>query len=407
MSESSPFGVVRLPDFVHFGAGARVSITPSVLKYGRRVLVCCDPFLATTPDFQDTVDVLHKRGAVVRVMTDVVPELPVESIERAAAAAGEFAPDVVVGYGGGSALDLAKLVALLLVHPGPLSAYYGENAVPGPVLPLVAVPTTAGTGSEVTPVAVVSDPERDLKVGVSSPYLIPRVAVVDPLLSVGAPAGVTAHSGIDAFVHAVESYTSAVREVQWGEELPVFVGRNQLSSLFALEAVRLIGGSLRTAVNEPGNIAAREAMSYGSLLAGMAFGSAGTHLSHALQYPIGAITKTPHGLGTGLMLPYVMQAALPSSGRELAQIAQALGVAGSDERSSAVAAVEAIASLVSDIGIPVTLAEIGITEEQVPRIAELSLSVKRLAHNSTLTADQQTFERILRAALHGDRASLS
>jgi alcohol dehydrogenase class IV len=148
-------------------------------------------------------------------------------------------------------------------------------------------------------------------------------------------------------------------------------------------------------------------MSYGSLLAGMAFGSAGTHLSHALQYPIGAITKTPHGLGTGLMLPYVMQAALPSSGRELAQIAQALGVAGSDERSSAVAAVEAIASLVSDIGIPVTLAEIGITEEQVPRIAELSLSVKRLAHNSTLTADQQTFERILRAALHGDRASLS
>jgi alcohol dehydrogenase class IV len=379
-----------------------------VLRYGRRALLVCDPFLATTAEFEVAVTTLVAAGVQIETLTDVVPELPVWSIEQAAEAARSFAPDVVVGFGGGSALDLAKLIALLLVHPGPLSAYYGENAVPGPVLPLIAVPTTAGTGSEVTPVAVVSDPERELKVGVSSPYLIPRVAIVDPELTFGAPAGVTAYSGIDAFVHAVEVFTSAQRTADFGAELPVFVGNNALSSLLALEAIRLIGGSLRRAVAEPGNIAARTEMSYGALLAGMAFGSAGTHLSHALQYPIGALSKTPHGLGTGVMLPFVMQRAVVSSAPELARIAAALGVAesGRDEAEQAQAAVDAIAALVHDIGLPSRLGEIGITHEQVGRIAELSLSVKRLAANSTLPADPETFEQILVAAISGDRDSL-
>lgn len=401
------FGVLRLPDHVHFGGGSRVSITPAVRRYGRRVLVCCDPFLATTDDFESSIVSLTAGGATVEVLTEVIPELPIDSIERAAGLARRFSPDVILGYGGGSALDLAKLVALLFTHPGPLSTYYGENAVPGPVLPLIAVPTTAGTGSEVTPVAVISDPGRELKVGISSPYLIPRVAIVDPELTMAAPAAVTAHAGIDAFVHAVESYTAAVREPEWQDDLPVFVGRNALSSVLALEAVRLIGGSLRTAVHKPDDISAREAMSYGSMLAGMAFGTAGTHFSHALQYPIGAATKTPHGLGTGLMLPYVMRAILPTSRAQLAQIAGALGVAGVSEEVSALAAIDETARLVVDIGLPGSLADIGIEEHQIPRIAELALSVARLAGNATLHADQATFERILSAALHGDPSALT
>src|SRR5690606_35371534 len=154
-----------------------------------------DPFLASTEPFGELVAALREAGRSVEVLTRVPPELPVPEVHLAAQEAAGFGPDVVIGYGGGSALDAAKLVCLLLSHGGELPGYYGENAVPGPVLPLIAVPTTAGTGSEVTPVAVVSDPDRELKVGVSSPWLVPAVAIVDPELTMGAPAGVTVHSG--------------------------------------------------------------------------------------------------------------------------------------------------------------------------------------------------------------------
>src|SRR5690606_6529491 len=252
---------------------------------------------------------------------------PVDHVAAAAEAARGFAPDVVVAWGGGSALDLGKLLALLLVHPGPLADYYGEHRVPGPVLPIVAVPTTAGTGSEGTPVAVVSDPDRELKVGVSDAALIPRVAIVDPELTIGAPAPVTAYAGIDAIVHAAESFTAAPRDPVWSDPLPIFVGRNRFSSLLALDALAAMGDALPRAVRDGGDLEARERMAWGSLLAGLAFGSGGTHLSHALQYPIGALTHTPHGLGTGLLLPYVLEACAPQTADRLAAMAGALGVA--------------------------------------------------------------------------------
>ncbi len=400
------FGVLRLPDHVHLGAGSRASLPGLLAGYGRRVVVCCDPFLAATAHFDELVAGLRAAGLEVVVLTDVVPELPVDAVERAVRAAREARPDVVVGYGGGSALDLGKLVALRLVHDRPLAEFYGENAVPGPVLPFAAVPTTAGTGSEVTPVAVVSDPDRELKVGVSSPHLVPRVAIVDPELGVGAPPAVTAHSGIDALVHAIESYTAGGRAPVWRDPLAVFVGRNRMSSLLALEAVRVIGGNLRTAVHRGSDLAAREGMAYGALLAGMAFGSAGTHLSHALQYPIGALTHAPHGLGTGLMLPYVMRACLPAAEAELADVAAALGVGRGDPAAAARAAIDEVAALLADIGIPRTLGELGITAEQLPRIAALALQVRRLAGNAMVEATPELFDRILAAALHGDLEGL-
>lgn len=401
-------GVLRLPDHIHFGAGARASVAPGVRRYGRRAVVVCDPFLSASADFAQLLADLEGAGVSVHIETGVVPELPTDSVTAAAVRSAAFKADVVVGYGGGSALDLAKLVALLLAHGGELSAYYGENAVPGPVLPLIAVPTTAGTGSEVTPVAVVSDPARELKVGVSSPHLVPRVAVVDPELTMGAPASVSAHAGIDAFVHAVEAFTASVRPPEWSTaDLPVFVGKNALSDVLAIEAVQLLGSSLRRVVADGTDRDARADAARGSLLAGMAFASAGTHLSHALQYPIGAMTKTPHGLGTGLMLPYVMQAVLPASTPQLALIGRALGVPADEEKEQAQAAVDAIASLTADIGIPATLADIGIEASELPRIAELAASVTRLASNSMLDIDRAALERILRAAHSGERAALT
>src|SRR5690606_28049029 len=233
------------------------------------VLAIVDPFLTETPIFREIVDAVEGAGLEIVVYSDIKPELPVASLD----AAGEFArtvdPDVILAIGGGSALDAAKLVGLLARHGGPLSAYYGENAVPGPILPLVAVPTTAGTGSEVTPVAVISDPDRELKVGISSPHLIPVAAVVDPEFTFGAPAAVTAFSGIDALVHLVESYTSAPLDLDWSGEVPVFTGRNLFSELIALQGMERLGRWLAVAVAEPEDRRAREEVAFASLLGGM------------------------------------------------------------------------------------------------------------------------------------------
>ncbi|WP_285251176.1 iron-containing alcohol dehydrogenase [Pseudarthrobacter sp. fls2-241-R2A-168] len=399
---------MRLPGNVLFGNGASAAIAETLKEFGQRVFIVVDPFLATTDAFQEVKAAITAGGTATRVYTDIQPELPVDTLTAAARTAAEFEPDVILGYGGGSALDASKLVALLLSYPGPLSNYYGENAVPGPVLPLVAVPTTAGTGSEVTPVAVISDPERELKVGISSPHLVPSAAIVDPQLTFGAPASVTAHSGVDALVHAIESYTAAPFVHDWSKTLPVFVGRNLLSSPYSLEAVRKIGGSLVTAVTTPGDDLARADMAYGSLLAGMAFGATGTHLSHALQYPIGALTKTPHGLGTGMMLPFVLQACAPGIPSELSTIGDALGTgcSGSAEDRAA-AAIDAVERICLQIGLPKSLREIGIAREDLPRIAELAASVKRLVSIAPVPADVEFLQRILEAAFEGDRNQLS
>jgi alcohol dehydrogenase class IV len=402
----SPFGLLRLPGNVAFGTGAIDSIGEVTAVFGRRVFVCADPFIASTKNYRQAAESMAAAGLTVETFTDVVPELPVDAVQAAGGVARSFAPDVIVGFGGGSAMDLAKLVALLVSHDAPLATFYGENRVPGPVVPVVAVPTTAGTGSEVTPVAVVSDPGRELKVGVSSPWLIPQRAIVDPVLGVGAPPPVTAYAGIDALVHAVEAFTAACRKPVWDEVLPVFVGRNRFSSLLALEAIRVIGGSLRAAVNEPDELSPRVAMAWGSLLAGMAFGTGGTHLSHALQYPVGAATKTPHGLGTGLLLPYVMQACLPETAGELAEIASALGCGGAGTDEAARRAIDAVRSLTADIGIPRTLADIGVEREQLGRFAELALGVTRLAGNAALPPTRPLFDAILDAAYSGDRSGL-
>lgn len=367
-------GTLRLPARVHFGFGVRAQL-PELVR-GRRTLAVVDPFLAGTRFYDETIGALSSE---VRVHTDITPELPVGTLDAAGALAREFRPEVVVGIGGGSALDAAKLIALLSTHDGPLSRYYGENLVPGPSVPVIALPTTAGTGSEVTPVAVVSDPGRELKVGVSSPFLVPAAALVDPELTLGSPRAVTAFAGIDALVHAVESFTARPLAAGWTGPQPVFTGRNALSEPIALEAAGRLGRWLPIAVAEPGNRTARQEVARGALLAGIAFGSTGTHLCHALQYPIGALTKTPHGLGTGLMLPYVIEAV--ARDREGAARLATLGAAlegVSPAEASAERTLARVTELNRAIGVPPSLAAIGVGAEQLPRIAERALASRRL-----------------------------
>lgn len=402
MPEVTGSGTLRLPSRVHVGYGTRHHLAEVASIYGRRALVVVDPFLVGTPLFTGMLESLADIGVDVRVHADIVPELPVDTLDGAATAAREHGADMIVAIGGGSALDAAKLVALLCAHGGPLSRYYGENLVPGPIVPIIALPTTAGTGSEVTPVAVVTDPDRELKVGISSPFLVPTAAIVDPELTLGAPASVTAFSGIDALVHAIESYTARVLEPVWATTTPVFTGRNVLAEPMALQAAALLGPWLPVAVVEPGHRPARAHVARGALMAGIAFGSTGTHLCHALQYPIGALTKTPHGLGTGLMLPYVIDTvrADPDVARRLTEIGAALeGI--SPPEASPHRTLSRVVAINRAIGVPATLAEIGVMRDQLPQIAELALRSARLLAIAPVEPSRDVLLDLLERAYSG------
>lgn len=386
------FGVLRAPNILNFGTGARAAIPVEARKYGTRVGIVVDPFFTNTPDFRAVLAALEDAGLTYRVYSGVIPELPLDSIDAAAAAFADFSPDAVLGYGGGSAIDLAKLVALKLSQPGDISRFYGQNKVRGPVLPVIAVPTTAGTGSEVTPVAVVSDLAYGMKMGVSDPALIPRVAIVDPELTVRAPQSVTAFSGIDALAHAIESYTARESAPDWNTPLPVAIGSNRLSAVFALEATRALDTSLVAAYEDGGNLEARRNNAYGATMAGIAFGNAGVHLGHAIQYPLGALTKTPHGMGTGLLLPYVMRACFTVRTERLAELGDVLApLNAASVEARAEAGIRRVSEICASIGLPSSLREMGVAADQIDDIVEKSIGSTRLVGN---TPFEVTFERV-------------
>lgn len=383
---------------IFFGWGAVNELRNAPREFGRRALICTDRNLIASGIVDQVRGVLEESGAEVLVFQEGRPEVDLATIEKAVDAARDFAPDVVIGLGGGSNIDLGKCVALLLRHPGPLSQYYGENMVPGPVVPFIGVPTTAGTGSEVSPVAVVADPDRAMKVGVSSRLLFPKWAVVDPALTLTCPPHVTAHSGMDALSHAIESFCTRV-PVGRGTQ-PIFCGKNPISDALDRYAIELIARSLRTAVREPSNRQAREDMALASLLAGMAFSAAGNAATHALQYPVGEATHTPHGLGNAVLLPAVMRAILETRIPEMAFIARALdpSLATVSDREAAERAPDLVAQLADDVQIPRGLRSIGMTREQLPEMARLAAGIRRLLDLSPVDHDENDLLRILEEA---------
>lgn len=403
------FGLVRAPGQIVFGEGCSAGLGEIVVRLGTRVLVCTDQRMGDDPACRSLVDAMTRAGATVLVYTGVEAELPVPSLEASVSQLRAHDPQVIVGLGGGSSMDFAKALAVLLAHGGSLRDYYGELKVPGPTVPVVAVPTTAGTGSEVTPVSVVTDPDQVLKVGVSSPYLIPAVAVVDPVLSYGCPPTLTAHAGADALAHCVEAFTAVRRDDPAG--LPtrrVFVGKSVLTDMYALAGIELIARSLRRAASATPDDAARRDMQLGALYGGLAFGTAGTAGAHAIQYPIGALTHTSHGEGVGLLLPFLMAYNAPVRSAELATIAAVFGVA--DDASSvderAWAAVLAVRRLMLDVGIRPTLADLGLREDQLDWVATSAMRVTRLMENNPRPVDEAAARAITEAAYLGDLTKL-
>lgn len=392
------WSVFRAPAEVVWGRGVAELVGEFAERRGRKVLVVTDRGVSASGIAGRVVELLRVRDLEVRVVDDVLPEFDYATVGAVAASAA--GSEVIVAVGGGSCMDMAKLAALQLAEGGDVRRFIGEGLVTRPILPVIAVPTTAGTGSEATPVAVATDAERGIKAGVSSRYLIPEVALVDPELTDGCPSGVTAASGIDALTHAIESYTATVRSLPMS--VPEgFIGRNPLSDSHALEAVRLIGASLADCVVAP-HPGARDLMSRGSLLAGISFGQAGTGLAHALQYPIGHLTHTSHGLGVGLMLPYVMEFTAKALPERFDDIARALGREPGDggTMNSATAAVLDIRKA---IGIPHTLSEIA-DDLNIEEVARDTAAITRLTQNNGRRASTEDIAGIIRASLSGDFA---
>ncbi|NHC12839.1 iron-containing alcohol dehydrogenase [Motilibacter deserti] len=401
------FGLLRSPRQVLFGVGQRHALGAATAALGQRAFVVTDARFGDTPEFDELLGLLHAEGVQATPWTQTLPDVPTEQLQDCARIAEQATPDVVVGVGGGSCIDMAKAVAILLAHGGRPQDYYGEFRVPGPTVPLVAVPTTAGTGSEVTPVAVLSDPARTSKVGISSPHIIPHTAICDPELTYGSPPGLTASAGADALTHAVEAFTAIRREPTADlSSRRVFVGKGALTDQYALLAIRLIAANLHRAWSNPGDVEAREAMMLAATAGGFALGTAGTAAAHAIQYPLGALTHTPHGVGVGALLPYVMEFNRPVREAELAEVAAAMGVGGDDPGAAADAAIDAVASLLESVGIPRTLAELGLPEDKVSWTAEQSLNAARLVENNPRPLDAAAAERIVRAAYAGERAGL-
>jgi alcohol dehydrogenase class IV len=384
---------------IFFGWGASRTLRDVAREFGRRVFVCTDQNMVKAGVCETVVAHLSEGKAEVKIFDGGQPEVDRQTIERAAAVAQAYAPDVVIGVGGGSNLDLSKAVALLVKYPGELSAYYGENNVAGPIAPVVAVPTTAGTGSEVSPVAVVADPERAMKVGIASRALIPRWAIIDPALTVSCPASVTAHSGMDALAHAIESFCARVRTDC--SPHAIFVGKNPMSDVLASRAITAIAKFLPIAVAQPGDRTARQEMAFASLLAGMAFSAAGTAAVHALQYPVGEATHTPHGLGNAVLLPTVMRNITPARVEEMAFIARSLdaNLRSIPDAEAAGKAAGLVEDLGATVGIPKGLRSLGVKEDQLSQLSKMAFTVRRLLDNSPVPFDESDLLRILQEAL--------
>jgi alcohol dehydrogenase len=383
---------------VFFGWGVVEELRSIAQELGKRAMICTDKNMVKSGIAERVEALLKEGGAEVLVFPEGRPEVDLKTIEASAEVASQFKPDVMIGVGGGSNMDLGKCTAILYKYGGPLTKYYGENAVPGPLMDIVCIPTTSGTGSEVSPVAVVADPNRFMKVGIATRRIIPKWALVDPSLTVSCPPHVTSHSGMDALSHAIESYCAKVPEGR--SPHAIFVGKNPASDSLAKQAIEWIARSLPTAVSEPSNRQGREGMALASLLAGMAFSAAGTATVHALQYPVGEATHTSHGLGNAVLMPAVMKAILKSRIPEMAFIARALdpALAGVSDESAAEQAPELVAKLGDKVQIPRGLGAIGMKREQIGEMAELATSVKRLLDNSPVPFDKEALIGILEEA---------
>lgn len=384
---------------VYFGRGSLSKLSEEICsRQLDRVIVVTDAIVSKIELVQQSIVELRSQGIDVAVFDGGEAEPSIEVAERATQKARETDTQGVIGIGGGSNMDVAKIVAVLLKHGGKPADYFGFDRVPGSIAPLIAIPTTSGTGSEVSHSAVLTDTVAQIKVSTLSPHLRPSVAIVDSRLTDSCPARVTAHSGIDALVHAVEALTNRPYQQVSTPGPKAYEGSYPFTELLACEAIRLVGEYLEKAVNSPENAQARDAMAYAAMLAGMAFSNSGVGLVHALEYPIGAITHCSHGEGNGLLLPFVMEFNMPECQETLSKVASLL--TGKPENScSPEEAIVATRSLQSRIGIRNRLSELGLRAEHIPTVANKAIQIERLMSITARRPNESDLVTLLTKAL--------
>lgn len=370
------------------GRGAVAQVGQEVSRTGAKVaLVVTDPGVVRAGIADKVISSLKNSKVRISVFDRVEPDPRYEIVGECLQAAEGRRVGCVVGVGGGSSLDVAKAASVMLTNPGEISQFFGVELIPRSGVPMVAVPTTAGTGSEVTPIVILSDERELLKKGIVSSHLIPSVAILDPELTIGLPPSVTASSGMDALIHAIEAYTS--------------INATELTDLLACKAMELLYWNIRRAYCVGSDLVARSNMLQGSLLAGMAFANAGVTAVHAFAYPIGAEFHIPHGIANSLMLPRVMEFNMVGCLERFARIAQIFGedITGLSVRDLACRGVEALERLREDLNLPSHLSEFGVRAEDIPRLASGVLKVTRLLANNPRPITQMDAEEIYRKSL--------
>ena len=337
----------------------------------RRALVVTDPGIINFGLLDAAVANLEANNIALNIYADVVADPPESVVLDAVRAAQEFGCDGVIGFGGGSSMDVAKLLAVLIKGEQPLADIYGVDQITGGRLPLIQVPTTAGTGSEATMVSIITTGETT-KAGVVSRTLLADKIILDASLTTGLPPAVTAATGIDAMVHAIEAFTTKNK-------------KNPLSDMLAREALRLMAGNIETAVKQGDNLEARSAMLLGAMLAGQAFANAPVAAVHALAYPLGGNYHIPHGLSNSLVLPHVLRFNGPEAGHQYAELASII-LPGKTLPEDPLAVTELLATyflqLAEDLGLPTTLRRMSIDEADLPMLAEQAMLQQRLLINN-------------------------
>ncbi len=405
-----------------FGAADEVGYEAKRLE-AKRVLICTDKNLRATGHPDRIQKIIEKEGIGAEIYDDVRVEPTDKSIDKVAndLKGNEF--DLYVAVGGGSTIDTTKAVSLLITYPAPVMEYVNKpighgKPVPGPLKPLLVLPTTSGTGSETTPVSVLAILDMKVKTGISHPLLRPTMALLDPLLTVSMSPEITASTGMDVLTHALESYTSLPFDKRKKPDHPsqraAYIGSNIFSDIFCVKAIEIVGRYLRRAVADPYDLEARWHMMVGSTLAGIGFGNAGVHIPHSMAYPIGGMVRDyrpagykeekvmiPHGQAVTITAPAAFRFTAPIWPEKHAYGTQLLGLKKKDMsvKEAAMALSDEVIALMKDIGFPNGLSEMGFTEADIPQIVEGTLKQQRLLVGCPRQVGEKELTQIARESM--------
>jgi alcohol dehydrogenase len=379
---------ILTPDHIYFGVGSLDALLGDDVKRinAKHACIVTDPGVLKAGLAERVERKLSEANITADIFSGAMPEPTFSHLNETAEELRKNNYDLFIGVGGGSSIDVAKGLAVVITHGGKGEDYCGVNNIPGPVTPIIAIPTTSGTGSEASMASVFHDEEKGQKIGTRSPYINPRMAIVDPVMTYECPPSITAAAGIDALIHAIESYTGT--------------SANNFSDALAVKAIQLISGSLKKAVKTGSDKQARADMAEGSLLSGITFSNSGMHIIHAFAHVLGANFPVPHGVANGLFLPHALEYNISASVAKHANVAEIMGIAaqGLSQEEIAHKGVEAIRILIKDIDLPSRLRDVGVPKEALGDMVNFSMASTRLLSQNPRLVTEEDVRTIWEAA---------